>query len=107
MPQREDLQRMANRLTTMLDSISEIFYTVDHAWRLTYLNHQAARYLGRSQEALLGQNLWDVLPQAVGSVFDTHYHRAMAAGTPVRFDAQAPLTGGWVEVHAYPSAEGL
>jgi signal transduction histidine kinase len=48
-----------------------------------------------------------VLPQAVGSVFDTHYHRAMVAGTPVHFDAQVPLTGGWVEVHASPSAEGL
>jgi signal transduction histidine kinase len=31
----------------------------------------------------------------------------MTAGTPVHFEAQAPLTGRWVEVHAYPSAEGL
>jgi signal transduction histidine kinase len=48
-----------------------------------------------------------VIPQAVGTVFDTHYHRAMAAGTPCHFDAPLPLTGRWVEVHAYPSAEGL
>jgi PAS domain S-box-containing protein len=107
MPQREDLQRTVDRLTTILDSLSEVFYTVDHAWHLTYVNHQAARYFGRPQEALLGQNLWDALPQAVGSVFDTHYHRAMAAVTPVHFDAQSPLTGCWVEVHAYPSGEGL
>lgn len=107
MPQREDLQRMVDRLTTILDSIGESFYIVDRAWRFTYLNQQAARYLGRPKEALLGQNLWDAMPQAVGSVFDTHYHRAMAAGTPLHFEAQSPLTGRWVEVHAYPSAEGL
>jgi PAS domain S-box-containing protein len=107
MPPREDLQRTVDRLTTILDSLSESFYTVDHAWRLTYLNHQAARYFGRPPETLLGQNLWDALPQAVRSVFDTHYHHAMATGTPVHFEAQSPLTGGWVEVHASPSAEGL
>jgi PAS domain S-box-containing protein len=107
MPAREDLQGTVERLTTILDSISEIFYTVDHAWRFTYLNPPAARYFGRPQEALLGQNLWDALPPAVGSVFDTNYHRAMAVGTPVRFEAQSPLTGRWVEVHVYPSAAGL
>ena len=37
MPAREDLQGTVERLTTILDSISEIFYTVDHAWRFTYL----------------------------------------------------------------------
>ena len=79
----------------------------DHGWRFTYLNQQAERYIGRPKEALLGQNLWDALPPAVGSMFDTHYHRAMAAGTPIHFEAQSPLTGRWVEVHAYPSAEGL
>lgn len=98
---------MVDRLTTILDSISEIFYTVDHAWRFTYLNQQAERYIGRPKEALLGQNLWEAIPQAVGSVFDAHYHRAMAAGTPIHFEAQLPLTGHWVEVHAYPSVEGL
>jgi PAS domain S-box-containing protein len=107
MLQREDLQRTVERLTTILDSLGEVFYTVDHAWRFTYLNQQAARYFGRPPEALLGQNMWEVLPQAVGSVFDTHYHHAMAAGTPVHFEAQVPLTGSWVEAHAYPSAEGL
>ena len=107
MLQREDLQRMVDQLTTILDSISEVFYAVDHGWRFTYLNQQAERYIGRPKEALLGQNLWDALPPAVGSVFDTHYHRAMAAGTPVHFEAQVPLTGRWVEVHAYPSAAGL
>jgi C4-dicarboxylate-specific signal transduction histidine kinase len=63
--------------------------------------------MGRSQEALCGQNLWDALPQAVGSVFDTHYHRAMATGTSSHFDAPLPLRGCWVEVHASPSAAGL
>jgi PAS domain S-box-containing protein len=107
MPQREDLQRTVDWLWTILDSISAIFYTVDHAWRFTYVNPQAECYMGRSQEALLGQNLWDAIPQAVGTIFDTHYHRAMATGTPRHFEALLPLTGRWVEVHAYPSAAGL
>lgn len=107
MPQREDRQRTVDWLTTILNSISAIFYTMDHAWRFTYLNPPAARYFGHPQEALLGHTLWDTMPQAIGSVFDTHYHRAMAAGTPVHFEAQAPLTERWVEVHAYPSAAGL
>ena len=37
MPPREDPQRIVDRLTTILDSISEVFYAVDHAWRFTYL----------------------------------------------------------------------
>src|SRR5438874_3691472 len=52
MSPREDLQRTVERLTTSLDSLSEVFYTVDQAWRLTYLNHQAARSFGRPPETL-------------------------------------------------------
>ncbi|MCK9379566.1 MAG: EAL domain-containing protein [Sulfuritalea sp.] len=103
----EATRQLAERLTTTLESITDAFFTVDQAWRFTFLNREAERLLARTREELIGQDLWVEFPSAVGSMFDREYHRAIEDQQSVEFEQfYAPL-GTWFSVRAYPSKQGL
>lgn len=90
-----------------LGRISDAFYALDRDYRFTFLNARAERYFGRRGEELLHKRVWDVIPEARGSVFEREYRAAFAGGQPRSFEAQSPLSGRWIEVQAYPGPDGL
>ncbi|MEJ7872321.1 MAG: PAS domain S-box protein, partial [Rubrobacteraceae bacterium] len=94
-------------LTTIFESITDAFFSLDREWRFTYLNSEAERVLSRSRKELLGKNMWDEFPEAVGSRFDQEYHKAMEGQVSVEFEDYHPSLEAWVEVKAYPSEAGL
>ncbi|XGW00485.1 MAG: PAS domain S-box protein [Leptolyngbya sp. BL-A-14] len=98
----------ANRQTVnILESITDAFMSLDRQWHLTYVNQQAAQLCQRSREELLGQSLWDVFPDIVGSVFDQEYHRALEHQVPVTFEEFHPSLNAWFDVRLFPSADGM
>jgi PAS domain S-box-containing protein len=103
----EEMRRLANRLTTTLESITDGFHTLNRDWRITYINQEAERIVGRSRDELLGKVVWDEFPEAVDTVFYDRYHQAIRENQAVSFEEfYAPLDT-WLEVSAYPSEEGL
>ncbi|MBW3549569.1 MAG: PAS domain S-box protein [Proteobacteria bacterium] len=105
--EEERVSRIAERLTTTLESITDAFYTVDREWQFTYVNREAERIMQRSREQLLGRGIWEEFPQAVGSEFERQYREAVEQHCAVRFESYYPALDLWVEVQAYPSDEGL
>ena len=103
----EALQEANERITNILESITDAFVAVDRQWRFTYLNERALTTLQRTREELLGKNMWEAFPEAVGLPAYREYHRAMTSGTPVHFEEFNPWQGIWVEINAYPSEGGL
>ena len=95
------------RLTATLGSISDAFFTLDHAWRFTYVNDRAEHVLFRRREELLGRNIWEEFPPAVGSTFDRMYRRAVETRTVVTFEEFYPPLNTWFEVRAFPGTDGL
>jgi PAS domain S-box-containing protein len=87
--------------------VPDALFSLDRDWRFRYLNPAAERLLGDPIEELLGKRLWDHFPETVGSIFEQQYRLALANRSAVRFEACHPPLGTWVEVHAYPSPEGL
>ncbi|HEY8722259.1 MAG TPA: ATP-binding protein [Gaiellaceae bacterium] len=95
------------RAVETLESMSDAFLTLDSEWRFTYLNPQTETILERRREDLIGKNLWDEFPEAVGSPFDEHYRRALRDQVPVRFEEAYEPLGRTLEVRAYPVPDGL
>ena len=100
---REQVQRTR----TILESITDAFWSVDREWRFVYVNHKAEELLGRKREDLLGKNFWEEFAPAVGTEFEHAYHRAVAENVAITFEAFYPPHDRWYEVHAYPSPDGL
>ena len=105
--QAERYRELGERLTTTLESVTDAFYTLDREWKFTYVNREAERLLQRPRAALLGQAVWEQFPEAVGTVFQCEYERALSEHTTVEFEVFYPPLQFWARVTAYPSPQGL
>jgi PAS domain S-box-containing protein len=103
----EDLLHAQERLVNTLESIRDGFFALDREWRFTFVNREAMRLWQKSGEELIGKSIWEVAPQAKGTIFEEQYERALRERVPVVFEALSPLIGVWVEVRAYPSEDGI
>ena len=102
-----ELRESNQRITTILESITDAFCSLDQQWRFTYVNKQAEQILNKTREELLGHNIWEVFPEAVDSAFYTQYHKAVREQVTVEFEIYYAPRARWFEFHAYPSADGL
>lgn len=100
-------QKATVERAALLESITDAFYALDRQWRFTYVNQRALDYYGKSREELIGEVIWDVFPMVTGTVFQLEFERAMREQCSVAFELLSPLSQRWVDVHAYPTAQGL
>jgi len=91
----------------ILESITDAVYALDGQWRFTYINQRALDHFGRSRAELLGQVLWDILPANRGTAIQSQFERAVDAQQSITFETLSPVSNRWIEVHAYPSVQGL
>ncbi len=104
----EEALRAANRqIANILGSVTDAFVSLDRNWCFTYLNHQATQLIQRSQEELLGQNLWETFPDFVGSILDKECNKALSQQIPVSFEDFYPFLRTWFQVRVFPSTDGL
>ena len=101
------------RIQAILESITDTFIALDRQWRFTYLNDRALDHLGSekgeklTREGLLGKNVWEEFPELVGTTPYQELHRALREQEAVEVEAYFPRSEEWLEVHAYPSEEGV
>jgi len=103
----EPLRALDHRIANILESITDGFFAVDRGWRFTYLNGRAEQIVGRKRDQVLGKRLWDEFPELAGSVFRQELERAIDSQRAIEFSAPYAPLNLWLDVHAYPSAEGL
>ncbi|WP_408035104.1 PAS domain S-box protein [Tolypothrix bouteillei] len=97
-----------SKINNILESITDAFVAFDHHWRYTYVNQQATELLHKSREELLGKQVWEeVFPETVGTLIYQEFHRAVTEQVAVVFEEFGQSIGKWLEIHAYPSPDGL
>jgi PAS domain S-box-containing protein len=92
---------------SVLDSISDAFFSLDEDWVFSYVNRQTELTLGAKASDLLGRTLWEVYPGTVGSEFDWMYRKAAEERVAVTFTSYYPDHRVWYEVNVYPADGGL
>ena len=109
----EELKGSHRRIEDILESITDEFFAVDREWRYTYINERALDRVRTlkgeelTRKDLLGEDPWEAVPEVVGTEFYEKYQEAVREQKTVDFEAYSPLSGRWIEAHAYPSEEGL
>jgi diguanylate cyclase (GGDEF)-like protein/PAS domain S-box-containing protein len=104
---QQETLRLAMRLTTTLASITEAFVTLDRQCCYTYLNQESERLLQKSTGELLGLPVWDGLAEPLARRMQQHMERSLTSNRRVEFEEYFGALGKWIEVRAYPFAEGL
>jgi PAS domain-containing protein len=52
------LRESKQKIVTILESITDLFYSLDREWRFTDINPQTLHRFGRTREELLGKVFW-------------------------------------------------
>jgi len=95
------------RTSEILESISDIFCALDHEFRFTHVNRRAEEWGARPRGELIGNVIWEVFPQLVGSEVQAAYQRAAREQRIVHLEALAVLRPRWVEIDIHPNDRGL
>ena len=103
----EKIKKQNREMNEMLERITDAFFALDEAWRITYANKQCETVLGVKREDYLGRNFWEAFPNLVGTNIQQQYHKAMAEKVAVHFKTFLDQFGIWCAAHAYPSATGI
>lgn len=100
-------QKYYQIIINTLESISDAFFALDDNWQFTYVNKQAEIILKRSRHELLGKNIWEELPQAKEMNFFSNCQQALEDSISIAFIDYYPPLKAWLQVHIYPSENGL
>lgn len=102
-----EIRESEEKFRTLIERISDGFLALDKNWRYTYTNKKIGELTRRDHLSLIGKNVWEEFPEAVGS--DTYKAFLKAMEDQQYFthtDYHAPLDL-WQENHIYPSPDGL
>ena len=92
---------------TILDSITDAFFTLNRNWEFAYVNRRTEQVLGHAASDLIGRSIWEVFPGTVGSEFERMYRAAANTRTAASFHAYYPDHDRWYDVNVYPAEGGL
>ena len=96
------------RVARILEAMPSAFFQLDSDWRFTYANAEAERLLAGIGTGVVGEVLWELFPDAVGTPFEDNYRTAVETGQPVQFEAYyPPPLDAWFEIRAWPTPDEL
>lgn len=101
------VKKKVTEIESILESITDAFFTVNKKWEFTYINKSFERILKRSREDLLGKVLWEAFPDAVELDYYAQYHKAANENVSVHFEEFYPVPPLWLSVNAHPTQTGL
>lgn len=88
----------------ILQSITDSFFSLDNNLVFEYFNRAAEDMLGRKREEVLGKYIFDVFPEAKGSIFQKKYQEALREKKEIQFETHFPEKPyeNWYNVERYP-----
>jgi PAS domain S-box-containing protein len=91
----------------MVARISDAFISLDKNFNYVFLNKQAGELIRKNPEDLIGKNVWEVFPDAIGSNTYHAFNQALKTQKNIRNIDYYPPLDLWQENHIYPSENGL
>ncbi|MDZ7842736.1 MAG: EAL domain-containing protein [Gammaproteobacteria bacterium] len=103
----QEKDRLEERTRSILESITDAFYTLDNEWRFRYVNTACEAIIERSRKELIGRSIWEAFPDAVGSKVEKEYRRVVTEQTTASLEVFYHPLGKWFDIRAYPTDDGL
>jgi PAS domain S-box-containing protein len=92
---------------TILESITDAFFAMDHNWTITYWNKMAEKILEKPKSHVINKNFKEVYWYALDSEPLRRYQEAIDTNTAAQFEFYSENLNTWYDISAYPSAKGL
>ncbi len=103
----EEVELSNQRMRGILESIEETFWQVDSGWDFVYVSKRFADAAGMKPEEMVGQSIWRLFPNHLGTAFERNLREAMELREIRRFEISGKYTDAWYSMTFYPSVEGV
>ncbi|MDX5443309.1 MAG: PAS domain S-box protein, partial [Hymenobacteraceae bacterium] len=101
------LEFQAQRLNSVLESITDAFVILDKEFRLVYVNYVFEQISNANKASLLGKSIWEIFPEPEDGPFHFYYERAAKTGVPEIFEVYLNEPDIWLNARVFPFSEGL
>ncbi len=104
----EERRRASERVTHLLETMSDGFLSIDTDWRLTFANASFERITGLRREDAVGRPFWDVFPRVAAEKGPTwtNYIRSMTERVSIAFQSYNTARDGWTDQRVNPTEDG-
>lgn len=101
---QKKLSKANEKITTILDSINDAYFTLDNQWRFTYINDEAQRLFKENCDGFVGKSIKEIpsLAQTLKNLRKSNSHRSK-----VCYEYFNEYLQRWFEVNAYLSENSL
>ncbi len=103
----EALHKANERFENVLGHLDDSFGIFDSRWRYLFLNEAAAHRLGKSRVELVGMDVRELIPGFGETPAFGQMQAVAAERKPHEWTERSPLTGRWLDWHAFPWEEGV
>ena len=100
------LRKTSLKLTNILESITDAFFTLNHQWQFIFVNEEAEKYWQKGRNDLIGRDIWEFFPESLPAYYPL-FIKAMNRKKASHFEIMGIHSDVPYEVHVYPSDEGL
>ncbi|HEX8280652.1 MAG TPA: ATP-binding protein [Chthoniobacterales bacterium] len=102
-----EVRDLIEQREAVLSSVRDAFSAINREWRYTYVNDRVAELAHIPKEKIVGQNIWEIFPEAVGTEFYHLAHRAMEEREPMKAEIFHAPWDRWLDTRIYPTADGI
>lgn len=97
------------RFRELAESITDIFFALDHELRYTYYNRASEQFTGRRASDVLGKYLYDVLPSLKGGILEKAFLKVLQTRQPDSLSYQHTHHGQvyYFMLHIYVTETGI
>ena len=102
-----EVQRLQQSEVNILESIDDGFLSLDRDWKVLYWNKRSEEIFGIAREQILGKPFWRFITEESVPVIREKFDAVLHTGHPLHFEKYYRAKKIWLQVSAYPSANGL
>jgi PAS domain S-box-containing protein len=106
---REHRRNIGQDPLKLLERLDDPLYALDENCVFTYVNEAATELFEMNEEELLGNCIWELLPEFKYTAFYQHYQRAAGneVTEPHTVEEAFEPWGAWYRAYLYPSSSGV
>src|ERR1700687_3545677 len=94
-------------LIHLLAQIPDGVMCFDREWRVTYANAEACKVCRITPADFNRRTQWELFPATIGTQLEVSYRAAMDNGVSSHFEFYYPPYDNWVDLHVFPTDEGI
>jgi len=103
----QELHASKRKITQIMEGISDGFFSLDKDWRFAFVNQEAEKFFNQSYKELLGETIFEVIPEFRESLMHQKMLMALAKNEAIHWEAEGDVIDGFYSCHVYPFEEGF